>query len=83
MCLLLFGRYFASKLWQGQTYYMQIDAHSLFQQGWDAAFVADIKRCEDAQCTAREWLERCDGGKSVNSRIFLGPAVPDGSSLGK
>lgn len=35
-------RYFASKLWQGENYFMQIDAHSLFQIGWDAMLIQDI-----------------------------------------
>lgn len=29
------ARYFAAKLWQGEAYYMQIDAHSFF---------ADVRR---------------------------------------
>lgn len=37
-------RYMASKLWQGETYFMQIDAHSLFVPGWDAALVRDIHK---------------------------------------
>lgn len=37
-------RYFASKLWYGETFFLQIDAHSLFRPGWDTAFVSDIKR---------------------------------------
>lgn len=37
------ARYFASKLWQGENYFMQIDSHSLFDAGWDTAFVRDIQ----------------------------------------
>jgi Glycosyltransferase (GlcNAc) len=37
------ARYFASKLWYGETYFMQIDSHSLFDQGWDTAFVEDVR----------------------------------------
>ncbi|CAM9400746.1 unnamed protein product [Phaeothamnion confervicola] len=37
------GRYFASKLWHGETYYMQIDSHSIFERGWDDAYILDIK----------------------------------------
>lgn len=36
------ARYLASKLWHGETYFMQIDSHSLFDQGWDTAFTEDI-----------------------------------------
>lgn len=30
------ARYFASKLWYGEQWYMQIDAHMTFKQDWDA-----------------------------------------------
>lgn len=30
------GRYFASKLWYGEQWYMQIDSHMTFAQDWDA-----------------------------------------------
>ena len=31
----VFGRYLGSLLWQGETYYMQVDAHTTFARGWD------------------------------------------------
>jgi len=33
------ARYFASKLWNGEQWYMQIDAHMTFLQNWDAISV--------------------------------------------
>ncbi|CAB1121489.1 unnamed protein product [Ectocarpus sp. CCAP 1310/34] len=36
------ARYMASKLWMGETYFMQIDAHSLFVPHWDTTLVNDI-----------------------------------------
>ena len=30
------ARYFASKLWQGEAHFMQIDAHTWFADEWDA-----------------------------------------------
>ena len=38
------ARYFASKLWHGENFFMQIDSHSLFDYGWDAVFVQDMHR---------------------------------------
>lgn len=29
------ARYFAAKLWHGESYYMQIDAHMFFAENWD------------------------------------------------
>eukprot|EP00611_Tribonema_gayanum_P003295 TRINITY_DN1255_c0_g1_i1.p1 TRINITY_DN1255_c0_g1~~TRINITY_DN1255_c0_g1_i1.p1 ORF type:complete len:530 (-),score=118.48 TRINITY_DN1255_c0_g1_i1:10-1599(-) len=37
------ARYFASKLWHGENYFMQIDSHSQFVSGWDSFPVTDMK----------------------------------------
>ena len=39
-----FARYLAAKLWQGETYFMQVDSHSNFRKGWDATMVEMIKK---------------------------------------
>lgn len=33
------ARYLASKLYRGESYYLQIDSHSLFAQDWDKALL--------------------------------------------
>lgn len=33
------ARYFASKLWSGETWFMQIDSHMTFAEGWDTTSV--------------------------------------------
>jgi len=37
------ARYLTSKLWGGETYFMQIDSHLRFAYEWDKKFVDDIK----------------------------------------
>eukprot|EP00536_Pseudo-nitzschia_multiseries_P013986 jgi/Psemu1/213368/e_gw1.640.17.1 len=37
------ARYYASKLWGGEAYIMQIDAHLRFAHEWDEKFIEDIK----------------------------------------
>ena len=37
------ARYMASKLWYGEQWFMQIDAHMTFAQDWDARYVAPSK----------------------------------------
>jgi len=37
------ARYYASKLWGGETFVMQIDAHLKFAADWDAKYLEDIK----------------------------------------
>lgn len=38
------ARYFASKLWYGEQWFMQTDAHMTFAQDWDATSVAMLKK---------------------------------------
>jgi hypothetical protein len=38
------ARYLASKLWRGETYFLQIDSHSHFKQGWDSNLIEQIKQ---------------------------------------
>lgn len=38
------ARFFGSKLWFGEQWYMQIDAHMTFAQDWDAISVEMLKR---------------------------------------
>ncbi len=35
----------AQKLWNGETYLLQIDSHMRFEQGWDEALTSMLKRC--------------------------------------
>jgi hypothetical protein len=38
------ARYFTSKLWYGEQWFMQIDAHMTFATGWDAASVEMLNK---------------------------------------
>lgn len=38
------ARYFASKLWDGESFYMQIDAHMTFMQDWDAISLVGLNK---------------------------------------
>lgn len=37
------ARYYASKLWGGETYFMQVDAHLQFYKGWDELYTNEVK----------------------------------------
>lgn len=37
------ARYFTSKLWGGETYYVQVDAHLQFARGWDELYIKDLQ----------------------------------------
>lgn len=37
------ARYFASKLWGGETYFMQSDAHLRFAPEWDRLYIEEVK----------------------------------------
>lgn len=38
-----FARYFASKLWGGESYFVQVDAHLQFTKHWDTKYIAEMK----------------------------------------
>lgn len=42
-----FARYQASKLWDGEAYYLQIDSHTKFVDGWDDMLMDEFKRAND------------------------------------
>jgi hypothetical protein len=35
------ARYYASKLWGGETYFVQVDSHLQFAEHWDAKYIAE------------------------------------------
>lgn len=37
------ARYLASKLWGGETYYMQVDSHLQFAKNWDRDYIIEVK----------------------------------------
>ena len=37
------ARYYASKLWGGETYFCQTDSHLQFAKDWDAKYIAEVK----------------------------------------
>lgn len=40
-----YARYFCSKLWSGEEYYLQIDSHSFFEKDWDVHLINQLKAC--------------------------------------
>ncbi len=39
-----YARYFCSKLWSGQKYYLQIDSHTYFEKNWDVNLIRMLKQ---------------------------------------
>ena len=37
------ARYYAAKLWFGETYYCQVDSHLLFVKNWDTKYINELK----------------------------------------
>ena len=40
----LFSRFLNAKMWRGENYYLQIDAHTEFRTGWDSTLKQQIER---------------------------------------
>lgn len=41
------ARFYASKLWGGETYFMQMDAHLEFAHHWDARYIAEVRAAKN------------------------------------
>jgi len=42
------ARYYASKLWGGETYYLQMDAHLEFAPAWDQYYRDEVRACRSS-----------------------------------
>jgi [Skp1-protein]-hydroxyproline N-acetylglucosaminyltransferase len=42
-----YARYFCSKLWAGQQYYLQIDSHTQFVKDWDLLLITMLEQCRN------------------------------------
>lgn len=40
-----YARYLASKMYDGQDYFLQIDSHTRFVDGWDSSLIDMLQRC--------------------------------------
>lgn len=52
-----YARYYCSKLWSGQEYFLQIDSHTTFEKDWDATLIKMIEQCryKPTSETETEW----------------------------
>ena len=79
----------ANVLFGGETYFMQIDSHTLFVPGWDTISIEELKKCPNPQKAIlshypRSWTEyeeavKPDSGVPVlcKSKIDPGTGVPN------
>jgi hypothetical protein len=42
------ARYLCSTLWNGETYFLQIDSHTLFAKGWDEKLIGMVRKLVDS-----------------------------------
>ena len=42
-----YARYYCSKLWDGEEYYLQIDSHTTFTDNWDSKLISMIKNIKE------------------------------------
>lgn len=65
-----FARYEASKLWDGEQYYMEIDSHTDFVEDWDEIFLSELKATNDPKAIiggyppTPEQMEKIKNGKN-------------------
>jgi hypothetical protein len=53
------ARYYASKLWGGETYFMQMDSHLEFAKSWDAKYINEVRAAKNyPKASTFEWRRR-------------------------
>lgn len=65
-----FARYQASKLWRGEEYYMQIDSHMHFEEGWDETLFAEMARTGDPAAVLSSYPPTDDQMKDFKASGF-------------
>lgn len=80
-----FGRLGALMLHENQDYLLQIDAHTIFAQGWDSSLIADIEKLQQyvprSFLSARPWcyLRESDGSiRYVSETTWAGLTITGG-----
>ena len=83
-----YARYLCSTLYQGETWYMQIDSHTKLVKGWDSLAIANVKKCPSSTAILTHYprmMEELDGehkGVPVLCRSkFDGQGVPTFESI--
>ena len=60
-----YARYLCSTLYQGETWYVQIDSHTRFVKGWDTKAIANAKKCPSPKAILTHYprkMEEYGGG---------------------
>jgi len=69
------ARYFASKLWGGETYFVQLDAHLRFAEHWDEKYITESKATSNYPKSVLSTYPPGFSGKEVNQRVDESPGA--------
>jgi hypothetical protein len=70
-----FGRFVAATMYQGESYFMMIDAHNKFIAGWDEAIIGEYQRTVELRTAQREAEQRIAAGSAIPSDRGAPPPV--------
>lgn len=83
-----YARYLCSTLYQGETWYAQIDSHTRFAKGWDTLAIANAKRCPSKKAILTHYPRKMEefGGDHKGVPVlcrskFDGHGIPTFESL--
>lgn len=83
-----YARYLCSTLYQGEAWFMQIDAHTKMADGWDTKAIANARRCPTPKAILTHYprmIEEVDGGHAgvpvLCRSSFDGNGVPTFESV--
>lgn len=66
-----YARYICSKLYRGESVFMQIDSHTTFTKGWDVKVFRQLSMCPDPQNTVLTTYPHDDSSYTIDE-----PSVP-------
>jgi [Skp1-protein]-hydroxyproline N-acetylglucosaminyltransferase len=69
------ARYFASKLWDGESWFMQIDSHMNFAQGWDSDSVTMLLRAPSDKPIISHYPPECDEVNFTRAKLRPAPRI--------
>jgi hypothetical protein len=76
------ARYFASKLWMGESWYLQIDAHSNFAPGWDIDSVNMLKKAPSGKPVISHYPPAAESVNFLHERSQAAPRICGGVFAG-
>ncbi len=65
-----YARYYCSKLWRGEEYFLQIDSHTFFEKDWDVSLIKMLEQCRYNKIKSEKHPYGPDGSKKPVLSVY-------------